>query len=149
MAENNVKDFRPNDIAYFNGKQVRILAAKDGHVEIIDQSGRTYSVNIEALKKGCIWNFDFVDPDIVAQYDQKIEECEIAENNAKKYLKACKDSIRQLFNSFGTRIESELSEAQLAQLDAAKEKKCIASQDKVACSNRTRSTLISKFIYVT
>ena len=88
MTLNGVKDFKQNDIAYFNGEQVTVIASHDGCVEIVDQFGRKYSVNIDALKKSCIWDYNFVDPDVVAQYDQRIEECEIAESNAKKYLKS-------------------------------------------------------------
>ena len=149
MALNDIKDFKQNDIAYFNGKQVTVIASHDGCVEIVDQFGRKYSVNIDALKKSCIWDYNFVDPDVVAQYDQRIEECEIAESNAKKYLKSCKQALSQLFDNFGTRFKSQLNKEQLAQVRAAENDRYAAIQEKVACSNRTRSTLISKFIYVT
>lgn len=142
-------EFNTNETAYFNGEQVTVIASHDGCVEIVDQFGRKYSVNIDALKKSCIWDYNFVDPDVVAQYDQRIEECEIAESNAKKYLKSCKQALSQLFDNFGTRFKSQLNKEQLAQVKAAENDRYAAIQEKVACSNKTHSTLISKFIYVT
>lgn len=151
MAPNGVNDYKPNDVAYLNGMKVTVLSSQNqyGCLEVIDQFGITHSVRKDALKNGCVWDYEFVDPKVVAQYDKKIEECKNEKTVAKEYWQLCKDTVAGLFSNFDARFKWQLNDEQLAQVENAENDVYKAKSNYIASNNEYGSTLLDKFIYIT
>ena len=150
MSNSINQEYSQGTFAYYNGQKVMVLSDNNnGFVTIRDESGQMLSIKKDALQRGCVWAFDFVDPDVVGQYDKKIAQKKEDRQVAKAYLQLCKESLANLFGDFGTRFKSQMNEEQLAQVKKAENDVYKAKSNYIARNNEYGSTLLDKFIYIT
>ena len=98
MAPNGVNDFKQNDVAYYGGKQVEIVAIYTDSVVIIDESGHESFVRKDALMRTPIFNFQSEAnrqerKERIAYFQEKAQE---AGAEKKDFLAQIKDLFKQL-----------------------------------------------------
>ena len=150
MSNGINQEYSQGTFAYYNGQKVMVLSDNNnGFVTIRDESGQMLSIKKDALMRGCVWAFDFVDPNVVKQYDEKIAQKKEDGQVAKTYWQSCKKILAKLFGDFGTRFKSQMNIEQLAQVENAEKDVYRAKSDYTACNNQYGSALLDKFIYIT
>ena len=98
MALNDVKDFKQYDVAFYDGKQVKVVATYTDYVVIIDEFGHESSVRKDALMRTPIFNFQSEAnrqerKERIAYFQEKAQE---AGAEKKDFLAQIKDLFKQL-----------------------------------------------------
>lgn len=58
MPNSNIKDYKAQEIAYYNGKPVKILSTRNNYVTVRDElTGREFSLPKESLSKSSVYSY--------------------------------------------------------------------------------------------
>ncbi len=133
----------------YNGLSYKIEESKGDLIVLVDLNGNKIEVSKEELQRTAIWAYNFVDPEVVADFDERIAICEEKKLTAREYLKSCKEALNSLLDKFGVRFKHQLNGEKLAQVKNAEATKYSAIQNYTACKNESHSLYTSKLIYIT